>query len=124
MFCCPRKESAQVAGGAGSRQAAILSIWPTLSWYTTYRGEKQRLGAPKMMLSRGHQRSPGTLPWSFRPVLPGWLWAEPITLLGASLHLLYCGPHRETVPSVAPKRTCTLSLPSPLPFSSPKKGKS
>lgn len=107
-FCCPRKESAQVAGDAGSRQAAIFSTWPTLGWYTTYGGKKHGLGAPKMTPSWGHRRSPGTLPWSFRPVLPGWLWAEPTPLLGASPHLLYCGPHRETVPRVAIKRTFAL----------------
>lgn len=96
---CPRGR------GAGSREAAILRIWPTLGWYTTYGGEKHGLGAPKMMLSGGHRRSPGTLSWSFGPVLPSWLWVEPITLLGASPHLLYRGPHPEIVPRDAIQRT-------------------
>lgn len=104
-FCCPRKESAQVAGVQAP--GWLPSSVSGQHWAGTQPMEVRSMGweHQKMMLSWGHWHSPGTLPWSFRLVLPVWLRVEPITLLGASPHLLYHGPHPETVPRGAIKRT-------------------
>lgn len=115
--CCYRKESAEVAGGAGSRQSAILGIWPTLGWYTTYGGEKQRLGALKMTPSGVTSSQLAYFPGASAP--SSWL------TLGRCHH----APRSRSSPSIpcppseraAPKRTCSLCHPITAPLLLPKK---